>query len=356
MCIRDRVSTQSTGEPMAKDMWCVLLTLLAIGMPARAAGQNNVWYPCPVYSYPGTGPPDNFPLPAAHRNLTASCINLTMPLSHFNKSEARTITMFLKRVHAPVTPSQGQIWLLAGGPGCSGAIHEANIAPLLTQMPAFDVLLPDHRGVGRSDPLECLALPPARNLGQMLARLPADGGTSIQSCYSQLAQKWGREGLTYFNTAEAAADVAAGINRTVSLSGPSVFVYGNSYGSYWANRFLTLFPDVATGVAIDGICPPDICKLTDFYDTNSDTAGMGLLNVCTRQSSKCRAALTDTPAVMARYALQMMASNRSTCATRFRFRVWVWVVVWLECWKVRCHKTRAPIGTRGIGRHPGGVV
>jgi len=63
------------------------------------------------------------------------------------------------------------------------------------------------------------------------------------------------------------------------VSGQRLFLYGTSYGTYWLQRFLQLYPDEVDGVVLDSICPAGSCYL-DRYDRWNDSVGGQLLDAC----------------------------------------------------------------------------
>ncbi|MBU1069229.1 lysophospholipase [Myxococcota bacterium] len=96
-----------------------------------------------------------------------------------------------------------------------------------------------------------------------------------------------------FNTTQAARDLAAVIDRTRE-NGVPVIVYGVSYGTYWALRYLRLYPTHSDGVILDSICAPGHCTL-DEYDRNFDENGMMVMDACLSDAT-CGAKLSTIDA------------------------------------------------------------
>ena len=44
----------------------------------------------------------------------------------------------------------------------------------------------------------------------------------------------------------------------------NTIVYGLSYGTYWLNRYLQLFPEQPDAVIFDSLCPSDECRIATF--------------------------------------------------------------------------------------------
>lgn len=70
-------------------------------------------------------------------------------------------------------------------------------------------------------------------------------------------------------------------------------IYGISYGTYYLNTYLNLFPNQINAAILDGICPPDKCR-TITYDKNSNMIGMYFMNLCGNDKF-CQSQLTDDP-------------------------------------------------------------
>ncbi len=129
----------------------------------------------------------------------------------------------------------------------------------------------DHRGVGGSTRLACDVE-------------EADGDVTTEelpSCIEHLQNTWGDD-LAQFTTTPAAQDIGELVNR-LRPAGEQLFVYGASYGSYLAQRYLQLFPDQPDGVILEGILPPDLGVMT--YDAEMNAAGLQLMARCAHDAS-----------------------------------------------------------------------
>jgi len=193
----------------------------------------------------------------------AQCAKIPMPLN-YSDPNSQTIPIFIFKIFTTsVAQKTGQIWFLEGGPGGPGEDY-APIMPWINRdFPDMDVFSLDHRGVGNSSKLTC----PQEN------SYPFD----YEGCIDILKKKWG-DNLLYFTTTNASRDLGNIIN-IASKGYPKVFVYGASYGTYWAHRYLQLFPNQATGVILDSICSPGKCKL-DTYDQHFNDNGKAIMNIC----------------------------------------------------------------------------
>jgi pimeloyl-ACP methyl ester carboxylesterase len=95
------------------------------------------------------------------------------------------------------------------------------------------------------------------------------------------------------STTEAARDLGTLIGRS-RHDHEEVYVYAISYGTYWAQRYLQLYPEQASGVVLDSICPPGECELTSRFDESFNEVGRRLLEACAARGS-CAQRLGEDP-------------------------------------------------------------
>jgi pimeloyl-ACP methyl ester carboxylesterase len=173
------------------------------------------------------------------------------------------------------SPSLGTIVPQEGGPGyASTDTREAFVglfSPLRTRR---DILIIDKRGTGKSGPINCSALQ------------SSETAAAVAACASQLGSKaW------YYGTVLAAADVAAVLD---ALAIDRIDLYGDSYGSYFAQTFAARHPDRLRSLILDSaypVRPPD-----PWFPTDWATARDGLDLACERSAS-CDA-LGHTPTAL----------------------------------------------------------
>lgn len=224
---------------------------------------------------------------------TVTCANVDLPLE-YSKPEGRHIRLFVKRVQGSAPGPHKQLWLLAGGPGGAGDSFDYQAATLLTANPELDLYIPDHRGVGRSTFLGC---PEHEATGPFTA------------CIDEMVQTWGRDGLAAFSTTAAARDVGTVIERT-RAPGQEVHVYGVSYGTYLAQRYLQIFPKQPTSVTLDGVCQSGLCSLL-YYSYWSDQTAQEFMGECAADAF-CRSKLGPEP--MERVKEAIAIGEAGTCA------------------------------------------
>ncbi|MBX3227373.1 MAG: alpha/beta fold hydrolase [Labilithrix sp.] len=233
-------------------------------------------------------------MPPGAPPLAAECANIDVPLD-WSSPGGRRINFFVKRIRGSAPGPHKQLWLLQGGPGGSGQAFDFD-APLFAGIdPSFDLYIPDHRGTGRSSLLRCAGL----------SSPPID----VNACRDDLLRTWGSDGLAAFSTTSAARDVGSVIARTRE-PGQEVHVYGVSYGTYLAQRYLQVFPRQPTSVTLDGVCQAGLCSLLK-YAYWTDHVAQQFMRECAADEV-CGAKLGPDPNARMKEALAI--ADAGTCA------------------------------------------
>lgn len=232
----------------------------------------------PPYVYPIEEMEANWDPCSLHEGANdglAECATLEMPLFWDKLDDSRTIGIRAKRLLSE-KKSEGQVWLLAGGPGQSGTVSLPEFMQDIMELnPAVDLYTIDHRGTGFSGRLDC---PEAEETASIKGTYVSAEETP--SCVEYLVDKW-EDGLGAITTSNSAIDVAAFIEASRE-DGKRVFVYGGSYGTYWAQRYLQIFPNQADGAILEGIVPPDATFV--WYDEKTNDVAHELMNLCGRDA------------------------------------------------------------------------
>lgn len=171
------------------------------------------------------------------------CTIVKTPLYHQSGKE-ETIELFVRKFPAK-EKREGSIWLIAGGPGESGASFYSLIEKFRETFPNLDILVPDHRGTGASSKI----CPEQESLD-------SDAGIALANeewgpCFGQM---FGNTEYTQaFTITNAAKDLSILIN---SLSGEGKrFVYGVSYGTQLVLRLIQQGSVSLDGVILDSLVP-----------------------------------------------------------------------------------------------------
>lgn len=121
-----------------------------------------------------------------------------------------------------------------------------------------------------------------------------EGGSPFElaACFSEIKQRYGDD-LRHYTTTHAARDLARAIALTRREPDVPVFLYGVSYGTYWAQRYLQIEPAGVAGVVLDSIVAPQGQHLSKF-DTQGDIAAMKVAELC-KLDATCSANLGPDP-------------------------------------------------------------
>jgi pimeloyl-ACP methyl ester carboxylesterase len=183
------------------------------------------------------------------------CMSMMMPLDYAAPNGPK-VPVFLSRARS-FTPSHADLWLLQGGPGDSADVFETMVDEIRKDVPGVDVYTMEQRGIGQSARLGCpVQESPTSDEGTTISH------AEVPACLAAVEAQWPK-GLDDFRLTPTANDLASAIDRT-RTPGHSVFVYGVSYGTAVAIRYMQLRPNDATGVILDSIAPPGIAFFSQF--------------------------------------------------------------------------------------------
>lgn len=214
------------------------------------------WLLCagaPASSYEAGAPPAFGPCPDAgrHAELDASVCTFALAPLDPARAHGEMIELFVRKFPAP-GERIGEFWMLAGGPGESGASFYTRITQFQTRFPGYDVFIPDHRGAGRSARL-CEGETVGSEAG---TRLTAE---EFGPCFREIWEN--AERTRQFSMTHAAHDLDLLI-RQLGGSGRR-FVYAVSYGTGLALRFGQLHEQRVDGLILDSLVP-------SLHDTQHD--------------------------------------------------------------------------------------
>lgn len=172
---------------------------------------------------------------------TATCGVAEVP-SDWSTPDRDTTDVFYVLLPAQNGPSAGTVIPFMGGPGESITAAIDNFVPFAAALTDRDTLLVDVRGSGRSDALSCSVLDDATELsaGDEQVR-------QVGECGAQLGER-----RNDYTTAASVMDIEA-TRRALDLEPPSLI--GFSYGTWMAQVYTHLFPDVVQAAVLDGAFP-----------------------------------------------------------------------------------------------------
>lgn len=175
---------------------------------------------------------------------------------------AKPVTLFVRKFPAQVpakSAARGQVWLVAGGPGESGAAFYGMLPTLRRAFPGFDLIMPDHRGTGFSTRMCPAEEAPGSPGGGALE------GAEWDTCFQYLNQHpvYARQ----FSLTNAAHDLRWLIGSTPHQG--KTYLYGVSYGTQLVLR------TVAMGATVDGVVLDSLVPLQD--DATADLSRRSLV-------------------------------------------------------------------------------
>ena len=142
--------------------------------------------------------------------------------------------------HAAPGAAAGTLVATEGGPGYAATESRDDYLALFAPLRArYDVLIMDNRGTGRSGAIDCHQLQTAPQLTE----------GNIGACGRALGRT-----APFYGTALAADDLAA-LLRALAID--RIGLYGNSYGSYFAQVFALRHPEKVRALVLDGADPLD---------------------------------------------------------------------------------------------------
>jgi len=238
------------------------------------------------------------------------CAREAAPLSH-GSLEGERLSLFIRKfpVHGP---RKGTVWLVAGGPGESGASLYPFIERLRRSFPGFDLLVPDHRGTGLSSRL-CPVEEAADSAGGM-----ALAGAEWGSCFSHLNAH--PERARQFTITNAAHDLRALILRYRDEK--PVYVYGVSYGTQLVLRALQIGSLPIRGLVLDSLVPLETAERWDLSRRSLvvDDVGRQVLAHCDADP-RCAAVAQEPAADLYRRVLAAQASGKDVNLPRLMGRL-----------------------------------
>jgi len=177
-----------------------------------------------------------------HRCASAApwCATLDRPLDPRGEVPGTVPVYFEYYPHTGAGPAAGTLVATEGGPGYPATDSRAEYLALFGPLrPRYDVLIMDNRGTGRSGAVDCKEL-------QNAAALTAAG---IGACGRSLGAT-----APLYSSVLAADDLAA-ILDAVGIA--RVALYGDSYGTYFAQVFALRHAERLRALVLDGAYPLD---------------------------------------------------------------------------------------------------
>jgi pimeloyl-ACP methyl ester carboxylesterase len=174
-----------------------------------------------------------------------TCVTLTVPLDHFDPADTRTIDVVFAVLPA-TGRSKGLFVTATGGPGTAGISYADSYTSYFASAlrRRFDIVFFDQRGIGLSGGLTC---PEAYAAFLLSHALPADAAERFGgACVAEMGAP---PILPYVGTKQAVEDLEA---FRVALGSPRMWLYGESYGTQYAQEYAAAHGDALDGLVLDG--------------------------------------------------------------------------------------------------------
>jgi pimeloyl-ACP methyl ester carboxylesterase len=215
------------------------------------------------------------------------CVTLRMPLDHFHDTGKTIDVTYAIQPHAGPGRARGSFVTLTGGPGSSGIQSAVSYTESFAESVRrrYDIVFVDQRGAYLSGDMTCpdAALAFYRSTSDPATStattgLGADAHTFVDDCIQESGVDPGI--LPYLGTRQAVKDLEA---IRAHLGADRLMLYGESYGTQYAQMYASAYPERIAGLFLDG--PVDLSHgLLDYYDEQTrgfDEALEGTLYDCT---------------------------------------------------------------------------
>ena len=176
-----------------------------------------------------------------------TCVKLSVPLNHFDPTDARRIKVAFAVRPANKT-SHGLFVVATGGPGSSGILTADSYLSRYSQkmLDRYDIVFFDQRGIGRSGGLTCPKAYAASFWYPQEEPQPA-AISFVNACTAELTST---RLLPYVGTTQAVEDLA---DFRTALGAPDIRIFGESYGTAYAQTYAAAHPEGLKGVILDGV-------------------------------------------------------------------------------------------------------
>ncbi len=244
-----------------------------------------------------------------------TCVNVTVPLDHSNRRNRSTIEVVFGVLPAR-GERQGMFVIASGGPGASGLLSADSYVfyydKRITEH--FDIVFIDQRGVGLSGGLQCPDAAAAFYRSDSDASTPASeellldsAQTFAEACVQEMGNP---EILSYMDTQQAIQD----LDLFRQLTGEQQFwLYGESYGSQFAQAYAAAYPEHLAGLILDGTVDLTLSGV-EFLEGQARAFNLVLeqtLQACNQDEACAEAMGEDALSVYDRLAAQLKGSPQA---------------------------------------------
>jgi pimeloyl-ACP methyl ester carboxylesterase len=271
-----------------------------VSIPTETATPTVTAIPTPL-----TAPTDTATIPEKLGgypcpNSEFTCVDLEVPLDHFNPANSQTIKVVFGVLPAS-GESKGMFVTATGGPGTAGLLsaddYTAAFDPSIPEH--FDIVFFDQRGVDQSGGLQCVRAAAKFYQADWDATTPAGrialmetARTFANDCVAEMGHT---DWLPSMGTTQAVEDLEA-FRKAMGVE--SFWLYGESYGTQYAQTYAAAHPDHLAGLILDGTVDLTLSG-TDYYNGQARAFNDVLLmtlNACNNDKN-CAEAMGSKDAV-----------------------------------------------------------
>lgn len=217
----------------------------------------------------GSGQPTLRDIPCPDDVNADRCGYATVPLDHNHPAGQKIDVFFAVKAALSTLKESTPIFYMSGGPGTSSGEQLNALAS--RAFPEYDLVGVDYRGSALSRPaLKCAD--------------PSAAGVAL------CAQSWKipTADLPFFNSWQAAQDVES-VRRALGFT--AINIFGQSYGTYWAQVYAGLYPKKLRSMILSGVLPISVYGLRENIPALDNLMHQSL-QACAQQSD-CDAAHPD---------------------------------------------------------------
>lgn len=192
-----------------------------------------------------------------------TCVTIPVPRDHFANDQSDVLDITFA-VSLATEPSKGVLIYVVGGPGGSGltvaddylsAYDPETIAQL-------DVVFFDQRGIGPVHGFSCPEAQKVFDLGEPTLDDPvATNAWAMAYATDCVAEFATTDLMPFVGSTQAIRDIE---DFRIAIGAPKVWIYGESYGTQFAQQYATAFPASVRGVILDGVVDLNL-SVSGFY-------------------------------------------------------------------------------------------
>lgn len=237
-----------------------------------------------------------------------TCVTIGVPMDHRANAPGRMLDITFA-VSLATDESAGLLLYAVGGPGGSGLqVADDYLAAFDAELTErMDIAFFDQRGIGASAPFAC-PVAQARLDSARFSLSDPEGAILEARAYARdcVAETGESDLVPFLGTDQAIRDAEA---FRLAVGAEKVWVYGESYGTQFAQTYAALFPTSVAGVIVDGVVDLGL-SFEEFYASYTSGSEMllqTLFRTCDADTSCSAATGGDAAGVYDRLAERLAA-------------------------------------------------